>query len=542
MTRFKLRIQFTLLTLVLLAGLAAFGLLTYSGIGKVKVGGPLYERIVLDKDLVADILPPPNYIIESWLTVLLLADPDRAVQQSKLIEKLALLKKDYDARHDFWLKQDLPAAMKARFLKDAHEPAARFYALAYSDFLPAVTDNNAAQVRAAMVKLEALYEMHRKAIDDVVKLATEHQTAIEAETAAATSRNSIVLAVVFVITLGAAIGCTSLLSMSLLKGVDSARKHLAAIAAGDLSMRTEHRRADEIGGLLDAMNDTSGQLSTLVSSIRNNADSLSAEAEHLSLTTAQVADNSTRQSAAVSAMSATVEKMSTGIAHMATLADSSETRALASGEQCRTGSSEIERTTKIVDELATGVQSSATAVAALGERSREISAIVGVIREVADQTNLLALNAAIEAARAGEQGRGFAVVADEVRKLAERTAQSTEQIATVVAAIRSGIDTAVAMMEDESKKAQVSTEAVNRSRETMLGIERTAQALVAELRDVAAGLQSQQSGSQSIADEIERVAQSTEQNSAGAGQLAAAASRLTEAARRMQQSTGSFRC
>ncbi len=106
-------------------------------------------------------------------------------------------------------------------------------------------------------------------------------------------------------------------------------------------MRTEHRRGDEIGGLLNAMNDTAGKLSILVSSIRNNADSLSAEAERLSTTTVQMASNSTRQSAAVSAMAATVEQMSTGIAHMATLADSSEARALASGEQCRTGSSEI---------------------------------------------------------------------------------------------------------------------------------------------------------------------------------------------------------
>ena len=39
MTRFKLRIQFFLLTLVLLAGFAAFGLQTLSGLGKVKVGG-----------------------------------------------------------------------------------------------------------------------------------------------------------------------------------------------------------------------------------------------------------------------------------------------------------------------------------------------------------------------------------------------------------------------------------------------------------------------------------------------------------------------
>jgi len=156
------------------------------------------------------------------------------VQQKELIDKLAILKNEYDTRHDFWLKQDLPAAMKARFLGDAHEPAARFYALVQSDFLPAVSGNHTAQVKAAMVKLETLYEMHRKAIDDVVKQATEHQTAVEAETAAATSRNSMALAVVFFITLGAAIGCTWLLSVSFLTGVDCARKHLAAIAAGDL--------------------------------------------------------------------------------------------------------------------------------------------------------------------------------------------------------------------------------------------------------------------------------------------------------------------
>lgn len=97
MSRFRLRIQLLLISLSLAIGFLAFGAWTWRTLDQSKVGGTSYARIVLYKDLVADILPPPNYIIESYLTVLQLADPERTAQHDALAGKLAALRAEYDA-------------------------------------------------------------------------------------------------------------------------------------------------------------------------------------------------------------------------------------------------------------------------------------------------------------------------------------------------------------------------------------------------------------------------------------------------------------
>ena len=57
--------KMSLLPAVFVIGFLGFGAVAYTTLNTVKVNGPLYGDIVLGKDLIADILPPPEYVIES---------------------------------------------------------------------------------------------------------------------------------------------------------------------------------------------------------------------------------------------------------------------------------------------------------------------------------------------------------------------------------------------------------------------------------------------------------------------------------------------
>src|SRR6187402_2847572 len=91
---------------------AAFALVAFRVINTVKVNGPVYHRIVQGKDLIADVLPPPEYIIESYLLVLQLEKATDPVTIAGLVERGRSLKRDFDTRHQFWVEDLDPGTLK----------------------------------------------------------------------------------------------------------------------------------------------------------------------------------------------------------------------------------------------------------------------------------------------------------------------------------------------------------------------------------------------------------------------------------------------
>lgn len=177
-----------LLTGVSIAGLLIFGLAAFYALNTVKVNGPYYSRIIENKDLLADVLPPPNYIVETYLTAQLMLDAQTSAELDELISHYKSLKKVYAERQTHWLENLAEGSLKNDINVESCEPAKEFFAVLDNELIPAVQTGEKLVAQAILTqKLPPLYEAHRAAVDRIVKVTTANATAVEAEVASTLS-------------------------------------------------------------------------------------------------------------------------------------------------------------------------------------------------------------------------------------------------------------------------------------------------------------------------------------------------------------------
>lgn len=208
--------------------------------------------------------------------------------------------------------------------------------------------------------------------------------------------------------------------------VQSLTNGLNQLAAGDLTARIQERFDPKYQGLADNFNAAATALSDLVARVIETASSILSGARGISMATTDLSQRTETQGMTLQTAAAALEQLTRNI--ISSQADATELDSLASLASDKG--------------VAMGVTMSNTvsAIEAIKSSSQQIEQIVGVIEDIAFQTNLLALNAGVEATRAGAEGSGFAVIASEVRGLAERSAQSAQDIKSLIAA--SGVEVA----------------------------------------------------------------------------------------------------
>lgn len=506
--------QLSVLVGTFVAGFVVFGVVAGLTLQHVRVNGPVYAEIIQGKDIIADVLPPPEYIIESHLVVLQLlgeTDPDRI---EELLRRGDTLEGDYGVRHEYW-KETLEAGpIREALVERSARPALEYFEVRDGDFVRAIRsgDRRAAQ-RIAFGPLAARYDAHRREIDEVVRLTTAENTAVEARAASVVSAAGALLAVLGLAIVGGSFAFASGIGRGISRPLEAAVAIFRDSAGGDLTHRWKVSAGGEIGALAASFNAFVDRISRLFWQVQSSAASVATASQQLVGAVDHLSSGSQEQAASLEETAASLGQLTSSVRQTSDHADGVKQLAAESQGTAEAG-------LKVVSSAVTSMQE-------MTASSKRIAEIIGTVDEIAFQTNLLALNAAVEAARAGENGRGFAVVAAEVRNLAQRSSAAAREIKVLI--------------QDSVERIAQGSSLVDDCGETFERIFATVRRVGEVMPEVAAATREQATGIEEVSRAVSQIDTVVQSTASQAEELSATAQSLASNAAEVQRLLGQFR-
>ncbi|MDF2885683.1 MAG: methyl-accepting chemotaxis sensory transducer [Lacrimispora sp.] len=242
------------------------------------------------------------------------------------------------------------------------------------------------------------------------------------------------------------------------KPIGQAAEAIERLSGGDLNLELSVRRNDEIGQIVQKVNEMAGKYKDIISDIsrflyeiscgnlqaesnceypgefngiRTSMETIAFRLRETMLRIKASADEVTEGSGQVWDGAQELAKRSAeqagAIEELQSAMDGVFRQSVRNAEYVKKASTYVMESGKKVDEGNLHMRSLNQAMEEVDLTSRKITGITKLIEDIAFQTNILALNAAVEAGRAGAAGKGFGVVAEEVRNLAAKSADAAKE-------------------------------------------------------------------------------------------------------------------
>jgi methyl-accepting chemotaxis protein len=501
-----------ILTLLIVSGLLASAVLTVVSSWGLHRSETAVQRAFVGKDVTADILPPPMYLIELRLVLSQAIEGTMPAAQAR--SEAQRLQAEYQARVAYW-REHPPFGLEATLLGAQHDAAERFFASTHQ-VLDLVSSNDLAGAQARLHAAHTDYLEHRKGVDATVAASLAFATTAAsdfADTGHSIARIQWGVLLLSAVLLGI-LGTWARRSILALTGGEPAEAAAIAkaVASGDLSVRVAVRAGDT-NSVMAALSHMCDNLSRLVGTVRSSSDTIVSGSTQIASGNADLSQRTEQQATGLRQTAASMEQFKSVVKQNAENARQAELLAQqASGVAVRGG--------EVVGKVVATMEE-------ITAESKQIVDIVSVIDDIAFQTNILALNAAVEAARAGEQGRGFAVVASEVQALARRSASAAREIKGLI----------VGSAERVQAGAQLAADAGA----TMTEIVRQADKVAKLISEITIATTEQSKGIDQVNGAVAQLDHATQQNAALVQESASAAESLSEMAAQLVSAVSAFK-
>ncbi|PAB57251.1 methyl-accepting chemotaxis protein [Anaeromicrobium sediminis] len=341
--------------------------------------------------------------------------------------------------------------------------------------------------------------------------------------------------IIIAITLLLAIGVSLMIASGISKPLNSLKKTISQVAAGDLRVKAQTNRNDEFGEIEDAVNDMIENIRDLIKGTQESSKVVLESSMALGTITNET-------TVAATEVARTIEEIATGANEQAKDTENGVIKINELAEEIdmigqstatmkdisnETGSLTVEGLNK-VKELTQKSKETYDAtvkvndvVEMVDEKAKNIGMITEAISQIAEQTNLLALNAAIESARAGEHGRGFSVVAEEVRKLAEESSNAANEIRDLIGAIQKESKYAVEAVGKVNEIMKEQDVAVEETNSIFNQMSKSIENLIGRIEDVRENGNAVGANKDAIVNVIENISAASEQTSASTQEVSA---------------------
>lgn len=550
------------------ATLAVAGLFISSTVSEISVGGPVSAHNQQVSDLVADILPPPVYVLESYLEAqIAITQPQRAQQYGA---RLAQLKSEYDARQAHWQQSSLPDSLKAQ-LQRVDAPAKRFYKEVQEQFVPSLARGDQQAAQQSLARLTTAYADHRAQIDIMVKQSASFRQETEQMSAGEVSRAKWGLAIALLALVMVLAGAQYVLSRFALSPLKAVADVMRRMADGDFDVKIEvDKRAEEIATMVDAVevfrtaskaqveaeqkqafvvhelgsglnaladknltyridhtfppqydalrtsfNASMTELETILTNVSESALSVHHGSAEIRSASDDLAMRTEQQAASLEETAAAMNQVTGMVKATAQSANNANASMTVTHNEAQAGSAVVANAVAAMDTIARSAQ--------------EISKIINVIDGIAFQTNLLALNAGVEAARAGEAGKGFAVVASEVRALALRSADAAKDIKDLIATSNEQVTLGVNLVDNTGTVLSSIVSRVGEASNMLAEIASSAETQAANLQQVNSAVSEMDKVTQQNAAMVEESTAASRSLASEADELAALVGQFTVA-------------